>query len=296
MLNAVSSINWNDPHLINADLHCHSTVSDGTLSPEELAARAASNGVQIWSLTDHDEVSGLARAKAAAEKNKLLFVPGVEISVTWGGTTLHIVGLNVNFEQHGLIQGLSSIREGRTQRALEMSAQLEKVGVKGVFEGALKYVGNPELISRTHLARCLVERGICTNMREVFERFLIPGKPGYVPHQWASLNQAVQWILDAQGLPVIAHPGRYRLNDMQMDELIKQFVEMGGVGLEVVTGSHTVDQYSKFARRCLNAGLKASRGSDFHGPAESRVNLGELPQLPDGCVPIWDNWEKILFN
>ena len=287
-------INWDDPHSINADLHCHSVVSDGTLTPEELAQRAAENGVRVWSLTDHDEVGGLARAAQAAAKHGLLFVPGVEISVTWSGVTLHIVGLNVDYADSPLADGLASVRSGRTERAQEMSRQLEKVGIEGVYEGALKYVGNPNLISRTHFARCLVERGVCTDFRDVFERFLTPGKPGFVPHEWASLKQSVDWILESNGQAVIAHPGRYDINDMQMDELVDQFVKLGGEGIEVVTGSHTVDQYSRYARRSLRSGLKASRGSDFHGPKESRVNLGELPNLPDGCVPIWDNWGKFL--
>lgn len=287
-------IDWNDPHLINADLHCHSTVSDGTLAPEELAARAAANGVKIWSLTDHDEVGGLARAAAAASVNQLMFVPGVEISVTWSGVTLHIVGLNVDYIDSSLSKGLAAVRSGRTERAKEMSRQLEKAGIQNVYEGALKYVGNPDLISRTHFARCLVERGVCKDIREVFERFLTPGRPGFVPHEWASLKQAVQWILESNGQAVIAHPGRYSLNPMQMDELIEQFKILGGEGIEVVTGSHTVDQYAMYAHKSMRSGLKASRGSDFHGPTESRVNLGELPRLPDGCVPIWDNWARLF--
>lgn len=289
-------LTWGDPHQINADLHCHSTVSDGTLSPEELAARAAAAGVQVWSLTDHDEVGGLARAKAAAQAHGMLFIPGVEISVTWAGKTLHIVGLNVKYENSVLEQSLAQVRSGRLERAKEMSRQLEKVGIDGVYEGALKYVGNPNLISRTHFARCLVERKICTDVRDVFARFLTPGRPGYVPHDWASLRESVEWILASDGIPVIAHPGRYDINELQMDELITQFKNLGGVGIEVVTGSHTIDQYTRYARRALLAGLKASRGSDFHGPEESRVNLGELPRLPDGCVPIWDNWAQLIPN
>jgi predicted metal-dependent phosphoesterase TrpH len=289
------TINWKDPHRINADLHCHSTVSDGTLAPEVLAKRAGDNGVQLWSLTDHDEVGGLERAQQAANQHGLLFIPGVEVSVTWSNKTLHIVGLNVEFRDGPLAHGLSSVRSGRTERAQEMSRQLEKIGIDGVFEGALKYVGNPNLISRTHFARCLVERGICSDTSDVFSRFLTPGNPGYVPHEWASLSQAVNWITESGGVAVIAHPGRYDLNPLQMDELIRQFVELGGTGIEVVTGSHTTDQYKKFARQSLKAGLKASRGSDFHDPLESRVNLGELPPLPDACVPIWDNWEQ-FFN
>lgn len=293
-MNTSDQINWNDPHTINADLHCHSILSDGTLTPEELAQRAASNGVQIWSLTDHDEVGGLARAAKAAADLNLIFVPGVEISVTWSAVTLHVVGLNVDYVDSSLAKGLASVRSGRNERALEMSHQLEKVGLENVYQGALNYVGNPNLISRTHFARCLVERKVCADIREVFERFLTPGKPGYVPHEWASLRQAVEWILNSNGLPVLAHPGRYDLNSIQMDELVEQFVKLGGVGLEVVTGSHTPDQYVTYARKSMRSGLKASRGSDFHGPLESRVNLGELPRLPDGCVPIWDNWGSLF--
>ncbi|HEY1058981.1 MAG TPA: 3',5'-nucleoside bisphosphate phosphatase [Limnobacter sp.] len=285
---------WADPHRINADLHCHSVVSDGTLTPEELAARAAANGVQLWSLTDHDEVGGLARAKAAAQAHGLVFIPGVEVSVTWAGETLHIVGLNVEFEGSALEHGLTSVRDGRTERAREMSRLLAKVGIEGAYEGALKYVGNPALISRTHFARHLVETGVCTEVREVFERFLTPGKPGYVPHEWATLSDAVRWILESNGQAVIAHPGRYRLSPLQMDVLIEQFIGLGGTGIEVVTGSHTVDEYKYFAAKSVRCGLKASRGSDFHGPTESRVNLGELPPLPDGCVPIWDNWAHLV--
>lgn len=288
------TIDWSDPYDINADLHCHSTTSDGTLSPTELAQRAAANGVQIWSLTDHDELGGLAEAQAAATACGMLFVPGVEISVTWSCTTLHIVGLCVDYIDSPLVEGLASVRAGRTERAMEMGRLLGRVGIDGAYEGALKYVGNPALISRTHFARHLVERGVCTDVRDVFARFLTPGNPGYVPHEWASLPDAVGWILESGGLPVIAHPGRYSLNPLQMDELIDQFVRLGGVGVEVVTGSHTTDQYATFARQSLRSGLKASRGSDFHGPTESRVNLGELPCLPDGCVPIWDNWGKML--
>jgi predicted metal-dependent phosphoesterase TrpH len=287
-------IDWNDPHSINADLHCHSTMSDGTLSPEDLAARAAMNGVQIWSLTDHDEVRGLAQAAKAAARHNLVFVPGVEISVTWSSITLHILGLNVDYVDSPLEKGLASVRGGRIERAMEMSNQLKKVGIHGVYEGALKYVGNPNLIGRTHFARCLVERKICTDIGEVFERFLTPGKPGYVPHEWASLQQAMEWIIGSNGQAVIAHPGRYNLNPLQMDELVAQFVKLGGEGIEVVTGGHSSAQYLTYAKKSVRFGLKASRGSDFHGPKESRVNLGELPRLPDVCVPIWDNWANLF--
>ncbi|MFN4328445.1 MAG: 3',5'-nucleoside bisphosphate phosphatase [Limnobacter sp.] len=283
-------LDWGDPHRINADLHCHSVQSDGVLNPEELAQRAAEQGVQIWSLTDHDEVSGVARARAAAKAHGLAFVAGVEISVTCMAQTVHIVGLNVDETHPALLNGLESVREGRNARAQDMGHQLAKAGIHGAYEGALKYVGNPALVSRTHFARYLVDQGVCSDVREVFTRFLTPGKPGYVPHDWASLPEAVGWIRAAGGQAVIAHPGRYSLSPLQLDALIDWFKALGGEGIEVVTGSHTVDEYKSFARKALRCGLKASRGSDFHGPNESHVNLGQLPDLPDGCVPIWDNW------
>lgn len=286
-------IDWLNPHDINADLHCHSTASDGTLDPEEVALRAAEQQVEIFSLTDHDELGGLAIAREVALGKGIVFVPGVEISVTWAGLTLHIVGLNVDFENGQLPERLRAIRELRTYRAQCMAKDLATVGIADAYEGALQFVKNPSLVSRTHFARFLVSQGYCQDVREVFTRYLVNGKPGYVPTDWASLREAVTWIKEAGGIAVIAHPGRYRLSELQMDTLLDQFIELGGQGIEVVTGSHTVDQYREFAKRAMNKGLKASRGSDFHCPKESRVNLGELPPLPDGCVPIWDNWAHL---
>jgi predicted metal-dependent phosphoesterase TrpH len=255
-----------------------------------LARVAHENGVRLWALTDHDEIGGIAQAACAARSLGLHFVAGVEISVTWANETLHIVGLNVSPDDTSLLHGLASVRAGREARAREMSAQLGLAGIEGAYEGAMKYVGNPDLISRTHFARFLVSQGCCADVSEVFQKYLTPGKPGYVPHQWATLTQAVGWIKAAGGQAVIAHPGRYRLTDLMMHALLEEFKELGGEGIEVVTGSHTIDQYARFAKVSLSYGLKASRGSDFHGPGESRVALGVLPALPDGCVPIWHDW------
>ena len=275
---------------VNADLHCHSNVSDGVLAPAELAQRAHEKGVQLWSLTDHDEIDGLAQAAAAAESLGLAFVPGVEISVTWGTETLHIVGLRIDPRNETLIDGLQRTRVGRTRRAHEMAAQLDAVGIPDAFEGALNYVGNPDLISRTHFARYIVEINRCDDVREVFTKYLVAGKPGYVPTQWASLEDAVAWISAAGGVAVIAHPGRYKLNDAALRELFRQFKELGGAAIEVVTGSHTTDQYKRFANYANDFGFMASRGSDFHGPKESRFDLGTLPPLPDSVVPVWRDW------
>ena len=272
---------------INADLHCHSIVSDGTLTPEHLAERAFANGVHLWALTDHDELSGQERARKAAEALGIQYVSGVEISVSWMGQTIHIVGLGIDADHIGILEGLQRTREGRGNRAKMMAEQLLKVGIPGAYEGALQFAGNEKLISRTHFARYLVEQGVCTNTEHVFKNYLVEDKPGFVPHIWASLEEAVSWIRDAGGVSVIAHPGRYRLSAMQMDELYKRFKELGGLGIEVVTGSHTPSQYQTFSKIAEQYGFLASRGSDFHDPDESRIDLGLLPALPDNLIPIW---------
>ena len=273
---------------LNADLHCHSVISDGTLTPEELAERAKSNGVHLWALTDHDELGGQMRAREAASALKIDYLAGVEISVTWMGETIHIVGLGIDAEHAGIIEGLRSTREGRGNRARLMAEQLSKVGIEGAYEGALHFAGNHDLISRTHFARFLVEQGVCRNTEHVFKNYLIEGKPGFVPHQWANLDNAVKWIKAAGGVAVIAHPGRYsRLNAMQMDELYKHFKDLGGLGIEVITGSHSPDQFKTFAKIAQQYGFLASRGSDFHDPNESHIDLGNLPHLPDNLTPVW---------
>ena len=272
---------------INADLHCHSVVSDGTLSPEELALRAHQNGVHLWSLTDHDVLGGQARAQDAALNLGMEYVSGVEISISWMGQTVHIVGLGFDPSNVTLQDGLRATRDGREERARQMAAQLAQIGIENSYEGALKFAGNPELIARTHFARYLVEQQVCRDMDEVFRKYLVAGKPGYVSHRWASLDQAIDWITGAGGEAVIAHPGRYRLNAMQMDELYARFKDLGGAGIEVVTGSHSPDQYQTYAKVAKRYGFMASRGSDFHDPQESDIDLGQLPHLPEHLTPIW---------
>ena len=274
--------------ILNADLHCHSVVSDGTLTPEVLAERAKSNGVELWALTDHDEVGGLHRAAAAAKSQGLAYLTGAEISVTFAGETVHIVGLGFDPDDAGMQQGLRNTRGGREQRAKEMSASLEKVDIKNAFEGALKFVSNPELISRTHFARFLVESGVCRETSEVFRKYLTEGKPGYVPHRWATLHDAVTWITNASGIAVIAHPGRYKFTPNEEYALFTEFKAHGGQGVEVITGSHTKQEYLKYAETAKEFSLVASRGSDFHSPDESYTDLGALPFLPGDLTPVWE--------
>ncbi|WP_453931576.1 3',5'-nucleoside bisphosphate phosphatase [Acidovorax temperans] len=273
---------------LNADLHCHSVVSDGTLTPEDLAARAKANGVELWSLTDHDEISGQHRAAAAARSQGMAYLTGTEISVTFAGNTVHIVGLGFDPDNAALAQGLAATRGGRGERAQEMAAQLAQVGIHGAYEGALKFVGNPELISRTHFARFLVETQVCRDTNEVFRKYLTEGKPGYVPHRWATLGDAVRWITEAGGLAVIAHPARYKFTANEEYALFSEFKAHGGAGVEVVTGSHTAAEYVTYAAMAEEFGLAASRGSDFHSPDESHTDLGTLPYLPGHLTPIWE--------
>ena len=272
---------------MNADLHCHSTVSDGTLSPEELAKRAKANGVELWALTDHDEIGGQHRARAAALALGLPYLTGTEISVTFAGVTVHIVGLGFDADDAALKDGLAATRGGRRERAMEMADGLAKVCIKGAFEGALQYVGNPDLISRTHFARHLVETGVCNDTSEVFRKFLTEGKPGFVPHRWAKLGDAVNWITGAGGVAVIAHPARYRFTANEEHALFTEFMAHGGRGVEVVTGSHSSLEATRYAEVALEYGLLASRGSDFHGPGESHMDLGGLPALPGTLTPVW---------
>ncbi|MBL8304665.1 MAG: PHP domain-containing protein [Ideonella sp.] len=282
--------------LLNADLHCHSAVSDGTLEPEVLAARAKANGVELWALTDHDEVGGQRRAIEAALALGLPCLTGAEISVTFAGTTVHIVGLGFDADDEALNAGLAATRGGRRVRAQAMADGLAQVGIRGAFDGALQYVSNPELISRTHFARHLVESGVCQDTYEVFRKYLVDGKPGYVPHRWAGLGDAVRWITQAGGVAVIAHPGRYKFTPTEEYALFSEFQAHGGRGVEVVTGSHGTADYVKYADMALEFGLLASRGSDFHSPDESHTDLGRLPDLPGRLSPVWEALEPRILR
>ena len=273
---------------LNADLHCHSTVSDGLLAPAELVRRAHGNGVELLSLTDHDELGGLAEARATAGEIGLRFVDGVEVSISWGDDqTVHIVGLAVDPSNAALLEGLKQVRSGRDARAGRMAAELDKAGIHGAYEGALRHVGNPALISRSHFARYIVEQGHARDVKSVFEHWLAKGKPGYVEHAWATLEDALRWIVGAGGTAVIAHPGRYRLSQAERRELFAAFRDLGGRGIEVLSGAHKDDEMREFARIAREFGFLASRGSDFHGPGESWVDLGKMPDLPEDLTPVW---------
>ena len=280
--------------MLNIDLHCHSTVSDGLLTPTQLVEHAAARGVDVLALTDHDDVGGLAEARAMAAERNITLINGVEISVDWRGQTLHIVGLGIDPEHPDLACGLSSIRNGRMVRARNIATQLDKIGIHGSFEGACRNAGEGHLLGRMHFARFLVQQGHARDVKAVFKKYLVKGKPGYAPHQWAPLSDAVGWIRASGGRAVIAHPGRYKLSRKAMDELLEEFRALGGEAIEVITGSHTPEQSMQFARHSQRLGLLASRGSDFHGPGESYFDLGRMPALPAICRPVWHDWNEAI--
>lgn len=272
----------------NVDLHCHSTVSDGLLAPRDLVRRAAANRVELVALTDHDHLGGLAEAREEAARLGIGFLEGVEISVSWEDLTIHVVGLGVDAANASLAQGLAEVRDGRGSRALQMGDSLAAIGIHGAYEGALRYVRNPALVSRTHFARWLVEQRYARDVANVFEHFLRRGKPGYVKHQWCSLEQAVDWIHAAGGLAVVAHPGRYRMSGSDRDRFLAAFRGLGGEAIEVVAGGHDQALIREFARVARKYGFAASRGSDFHGPGESAVDIGRAAPLPPDLEPVWE--------
>lgn len=268
------------------DLHTHSTASDGTLAPRALIARAAQHGVEVLALTDHDTLAGLDEAADAAQAQGLTLIPGVEISVTWGNRTVHIVGLDVDPSCRQLRDGLAGLLAYRAERAAEIARRLARAGWPGALEGAQALAAG-ELVGRTHFARFLVARGAAKDVRSVFKHYLVAGKPGHVAGEWTTLEAAVGWIRAAGGQAVIAHPARYGFTRAKMRRFIDAFVACGGRGIEVVSGSHSRDDYYTFARWARESGLLASAGSDYHGPESPWVELGRLPALPDGCRPIW---------
>lgn len=269
------------------DLHTHTLHSDGTLTAPELVAHARACGVDALALTDHDSTSGVAEARAAAATCGLTLIPGVEISVTWDGLTVHILGLGIDTRCEPLEQGLTRLRTFRDGRALEIDRRLRKSRVDGALDYVRAHVRGA-IFARTHFARFLIERGYVRDMRQAFKRYLGRGAPAYVPGQWATLVDAVGWIRAAGGVAVIAHPGRYGLTHAKLTRLLAEFQEYGGRGIEVVSGNHDPATTARFAGIAVARGLLGSIGSDYHGPGQSRVELGRLPELPRGCAPVWE--------
>jgi 3',5'-nucleoside bisphosphate phosphatase len=275
----------------NFDLHCHSNFSDGVLSPQALIERAAEKGVDVIALTDHDDTGGLGEAEEAARKEGVSLVRGVEISATWSGVTVHVLGLCIDPENLILQKGLLSLQLGRLQRAERISKELEKAGIKGALDGARAFATNPRLIGRTHFARFLVAKGAAKDVRSVFKHYLVKGRAGYVEHHWTTLENAVGWIHAGGGQAVLAHPARYDLKTGKLRRLLSEFKELSGEGIEVVSGSHTHQHAARFAVLAGEFCFLASRGSDFHAPGEAGREIGGGPALPESVTPIWHNWK-----
>jgi predicted metal-dependent phosphoesterase TrpH len=276
--------------MLRYDLHCHSTHSDGLLPPAEVVRRAASRGVDVLALTDHDEVAGLPEAQEAARGTSITLINGSELSVSWNDLTIHIVALRIDPTNPTLVAGLAAIRSGRESRGQRIAEALHAAGIAGAWQGALRYVTNERLVSRTHFARFLVEAGYARDVKDVFSRYLAAGLPGYVSHEWATLTDAIDWIHAAGGDAVLAHPGRYKVTPSELTQLITDFRNAGGDALEVLSPSHSAAQMAQFASLARIHGLRGSMGSDYHGPGESFLDLGDLPPLPAGVTPVWTTW------
>ena len=276
--------------MLTIDLHSHSKCSDGLLVPEELVARAALNGAKALALTDHDMVRGIGEAKQACRRAGIHFVPGVEVSVTWGGRSIHIVGLQVDENNQAFVRNLEANRSGRVERAVEIGRKLEELGIFGAYENVVQQVPDPIVISRKHFSRFLVDAGVCSTPTDAFEQYLKKGQPAYVFHEWTTLEKAIGWIRDAGGIAIIAHPGRYEITEKSLLALFDEFKQLGGAGIEVVTGSHSRDLYPYFAEQAKRYGFLASAGSDFHAPGETYLDVGRVPELPEGLTPVWHDW------
>ena len=271
------------------DLHAHSTASDGTLSPAELMQHAHAAGVNVMALTDHDTTAGIAEARDAATQLGMEFIPGIELSVTWNNRTVHIVGLGIDENSEPIQAGIKKLMEFRQWRAEEIGRRLEKAGYPDMYEKAKAY-SNGRLIGRVHFARALVAAGHADTVGAVFKKFLVGGKPGFVPGAWAELGDVVNWIREAGGRAIIAHPARYDMTRTKLRQLIADFKELGGEGFEVCSGSHSKDDVNTMAQHARDFDLLASAGSDFHGPENPWVNLGQLAPIPQGLKPVWHDW------
>ncbi len=270
------------------DLHMHSNCSDGALTPEEVVALAAKNGVELMSLTDHDTVIGIGRARAEAARRGIRFVSGVEISSRWGGKGIHVVGLNLKTEGPAIEDFFKDVVTKREKRGRIMGERFEDIGISGAYEGALSLAGNKDVLSRTHFALWLHQRGIVSTCQEAFDRYLKPGCPCSVDVDWPKVEESVAFILAQGGVPVLAHPGRYHFADEWMAvELLRHFKTAGGVAIEVCSGSQTRADDVRLAVLAREMDFLASTGSDWHSVRSKRPEPGTQPQLPAGLTPVW---------
>ena len=269
------------------DLHCHSNVSDGVLSPTELVRRAHEQGVTALALTDHDTTAGVVEAKEAAAQTGIKLIPGIELSASWQDKTFHIVGLGINPDYPPLFEATRHLQVIRLERAEQIAAKLEKKRIPGALEAVIKAAGD-SMITRTHFADFLVSHFHVSSQQDAFDRYLAKGKPAYVATAWAEMDLAVKWITQSGGVAVLAHPLRYRLTASWMKRLLTAFKQAGGQGIEVVTGRCNADEIKLAAKYANDFELAGSVGSDFHSPANPWVELGRLAPLPTNVKPVWE--------
>jgi len=271
------------------DLHLHSSASDGALSPDEVVALAAANGVRTLALTDHDSTAGLEAGAAAAARLKLTFVPGVEVSVSWEHRTLHVVGLNIDASNDQLQAGLRELQKLRDTRAREIGRRLAKRGIPDAYAGARALAAGAD-ITRTHFARHLHANGHAKNFQDAFKRYLHLGKPAHVSVTWAALEDCIDWIHTAGGQAVLAHPLRYPMTRSWLLRALTAFKQAGGDALEVVCGRGNRDELMQAAHLATRFELAGSVGSDFHAPGNAYLHPGGLPELPDNIEPVWNRF------
>jgi predicted metal-dependent phosphoesterase TrpH len=274
---------------MKADLHCHSIYSDGTLTPTDVVDLAVQNGVELLALTDHDSIEGLDEARKHCLKSGITMVDGVEVSVTWNGYTIHVVGLNIDTQNQTLINLLEKNAALRLHRTQAMIDKLLALGLD-VSEYLKTVIPENGLITRTHLGRALVDIGAVNKMDRAFKKYLGKGKPAFVDGAWVSLEEAIAAINASGGVAVIAHPMRYRIGATRLDSLVNDFAAAGGKALEVVTATQDVNQQNRCAQLVKNYDLFASIGSDFHSLDQPWAMIGRCPDLPSSLAPVWECW------
>lgn len=274
------------------DLHTHSHCSDGKLSPQALVQLAKNNGVTVLALTDHDTIHGIEEAQLAAASDMTL-IAGIEFSSQWLGRGIHIVGLQVDIHSPILLAAVAQQTQVRNARAKKIAQRLEKLGIKDALAGAESYA-NGGAIGRPHFAQYMVDKGYVSNFAQAFKRYLGSGKTGDVKEGWPSIDTVVQWITDAGGIAVLAHPDKYGLTRTKLYELLDDFVDAGGEAMEVVSGQQDSSVTDKLARAAKDFSLLASCGSDFHSPEQPWQTLGKYSPLPDSCEPVWQRFHSLV--